>query len=87
MIKAAGDAGNKCGRYKHRRKHQSYAHNRTGYLLHCFQRGSLWRQTFFDVAFDGFDDNNGIIDDKANGEHEAEKSTDAFAHRRGLHPS
>jgi len=47
----------------------------TGPEISCMalESGFLWRETIFDVALDGFDDDDGVIDDEADGQNQAEQ--------------
>ena len=44
-----------------------------GHLLHRLERGVLGRQPVLDVMLDRLDDDDGVVDDEADGEHQAEE--------------
>ena len=81
MIEAAGDAGDKSGGNEDGRENHSDADDRAGHFFHGFVGGFFWREPMLDVMFDGFDDNDGIVDDQADGENQSEerKSVDGEA--------
>ena len=54
-------------------KNQRDGHHRPGDLLHRFERRVLGREALLDVAFDGLDDDDGVIDHQSNGQHQAEE--------------
>ena len=66
----ARDPRDEDGRQKHRRKHQGNGDDRPRDLLHRFLGGLLGRQAVFDVVFHSLHHHDGIIDDKAYGQHQ-----------------
>jgi len=73
LIETSRDAGDEGSRDEDRGENQRNADNGAGDLLHGFESGFLWRETIFDVALDGFDDDDGVIDDEADGQNQAEQ--------------
>ena len=58
--------------------------DRPGHLLHRLDRRLLRRQSLFDVVLDGLDDDDGVVHDDADGQHQSEQGqvVEAEAHRR-----
>src|SRR5581483_6759018 len=73
LIEAAGDAGDENGGHEDGGKNEGDGDDGAGDLLHGFESGIFGGKAFFDVALDGFDDDDGVIDDEADGEDEAEE--------------
>ena len=73
LIQTPGDPGKKCRRNEDRGKNKRDADYRPRYFAHRLERRIARCHPFFDVTFDGFNHNNRIIDNEANGEHETEK--------------
>ena len=73
LVKTAGDAGDENGRNEDGGKHEGDGHNRTGDFLHGLERGLARAHALLDMVLDRFDHHDGVIDDEANGEHEAEE--------------
>ncbi len=73
LVEATGDAGNEGRGNEDRGEDERDGDDRAGHLLH----GSVGRvnrgHALFDVVLDGFDDDDGVIDDQADGEHQAEE--------------
>ena len=66
-------AGNEGGRYEHRRQHQRDRDQRRAHFVHAFDRGVVWRESRLNVALDVFDDDDGVVDHNADGQHQAEQ--------------
>ena len=73
LVEPPRDAGNEYRRNKHRRKNQRDGDHRPGDFLHRFNRRVPGREALLDVAFNGLDDDDGVIHHQSNGEHQAEK--------------
>jgi len=56
---------------------QGDADDRAREFLHGFSRGVFGSKTLFDVALHAFDDDDGIVDHQADGQHQPE-------HRKGI---
>ena len=74
LVEPAGDAGDENGGNEHRRQNQRDGDDRAGDFLHGLEGGVLGRHAFFDVAFDGFDDDDGVVHHQADGQHQAEQA-------------
>ena len=73
LVKPPGDARDENRRDENRRENQRERNDRAGDFVHRLERGVFGFQAVFDVAFGGFDDDNRVVNDKANREHQAEK--------------
>ena len=73
LVKSSGDSRDENRRNKHRRENERERNDRAGDFLHRFERGVFGLHAFFNVAFDGFDNDNGVVNDQADGEHQAEE--------------
>ena len=60
-------------RHEHGAEHQADGDDRAGDLLHRLDRRLPRRQAVLDVMLDGLDDDDGVIDDDADGQHQAEQ--------------
>ena len=66
LIETIGNARDECSGNEDSRQNQGDAYNRAGDLRHGFKSGFLWRKAVFDVSFDGFDHDDGVVDDETN---------------------
>ena len=68
-------------------EHERDADDRSGDFLHRLEGGFLGRKPMLDVMLDRFDDDDGVVDDQADGEHEAEERerVDGEAEQREKH--
>ena len=55
------------------RQHQADGDDRAGHLVHRLDGGVARRQALLDVMLDGLDDDDGVVDDDADGQHQAEQ--------------
>ena len=73
LVELAGQAADECGRHKHGAEHQRGGDDRAGDLAHgAFGRLDR-RQPQGDVPLDVFHDDDGIVHDNADGQHQAEE--------------
>ena len=84
LVQAAGDAGDEDGGDEDGGQDQRDGDDGSGYLVHRLESGVARRHAFFNVTLDGFDDDDGVVDDEADGEHEPEQreSIDGEAEQR-----
>ncbi len=70
----AGGAGEKCHRHKHRDQHQRGGDDGSGYFRHG-DRGRFVSValTLLNVAFDVFDDDDGVVHHQSGGQRDAEQ--------------
>jgi hypothetical protein len=73
LVQLARNAGNKSRGNEDRGENQGNGNDRAGDLLHGFDGGLARWQTFFDVMLHGFDDDDGVIDHQADGQHQSEE--------------
>ena len=87
LIQSAGDARDERGRHEDRREHERDADDRAGHFLHRSERRVARRQAVLDVMLDRFDDDDRVVDDETDREHEAEERerVDAKAEQREEH--
>ena len=71
----SADAGNEGYRNKYRQQHEGDGEDRAGDLGHRFLAGIRHREIgfFLDHAFDVLDDDDGIVDDNADGKHQRQQ--------------
>ena len=73
IVQAALNARQKGHRQEDRRENQSNRNHRPGDFFHRLQRRVARRHAFFDVMLDGFDDDDGVVNDEADGQHQPEQ--------------
>ena len=73
LIQSPGNSGNERRRHEDRGKDQRDGDDRPGHFLHRLKCRIFRRKPVLDVMFDGFDDDDRIIDHETDGEHEAEE--------------
>jgi hypothetical protein len=73
LIEFAGDSGNEGGGHENGRKNQSDADDGSGQFFHGLQSGVFRSHAFFDVALDAFHNDDGVVDDQADGQDQAEE--------------
>ena len=73
LVQQAGDTGNEGRRNKDGGQDESDGDDRSGDFLHGLHGRVVRRHSLFNVVLDGLDDDDGVIDDQADGEHEPEK--------------
>ena len=59
--------------HEHGAEHQADGDHRPGHLAHRLDRRFLWRQAVLDVMLDRLDDDDGVVHDDADGQHQAEQ--------------
>ena len=59
--------------HEHRRQHQPDRDDRPGHLLHRLDRRVARRQPVLDVVLDRLDHDDGVVDDDADRQHQAEQ--------------
>ena len=72
-IELAGDSGNERRGYEHRRQHQRDGDQRRADLVHRAVRRLARREAAGDVALDVLDHDDGVVDDDADRQHQAEQ--------------
>ena len=72
-VELAGQTADERHRHEHRAQHQRDGDDRAADLAHRRLGGLAWRQAFGDVALDVLDHHDGIVDDDADGQHQAEQ--------------
>ena len=73
LVQPSLNAGHEADRDEHRRENERDADDRSGHFLHRLQRRVARRHALLDVMLHRLDDDNRIVDDQADGEHEAEQ--------------
>ena len=73
LIQSPGNAGDERRRYEYRGEDQCDGDDRPGHFLHRLKCRIFRRKPVLDVMFDGFDDDDRIIDHETDGEHEAKE--------------
>ena len=69
----AGDAGEKRGRYEHGGETEGDGDHGAGHFVHGFVGGGARRQALGDVSLDVFHDDDRVVDDDADRQHQAEQ--------------
>jgi len=85
--KLAGDAADERAGHEHRRQHQGHGDDGSGNLFHGLVGGAARRQAVFDVVLDRFDDDDGVVDHDADGQHQAEQRQIIQTEANGGHGS
>ena len=85
FVELAGDTGDKSGRDEHGAEDKGHGDDGTGDLLHGLDGGFARVEALGDVALDIFDHDDGVIDDDADGEDEAEEGEVVEGESHGLH--
>ena len=73
LIQPAGDTGNEGRRNEHRGKNQRDSHDRAADFFHGLYGCGLGVHAFVDVVLDSFHNDDGVVDDQADGEHQTEE--------------
>ena len=73
LVELAGDAGNEGGGHEHRGQDQGDGDHRPGDLVHRLEGRVARRQPVLDVVLDRLDDDDGVVDDDADRQHQAEQ--------------
>src|ERR1700688_4849509 len=73
LVQPASDTGNERSRYEHRGKNQRDGHYRAADFFHGFYGGGLGVHAFVDVVLHSFHNDDGVVDDQANGQHQAKE--------------
>ena len=84
LVELAGKPADEGGGNEHGAEHQGGGDDRAGDLAHGAFGGVDGRQTEGDIALDVFDDDDGVVHDDADGQHQAEQREviDGKAQRR-----
>ena len=73
LIEAALNARHEADRHEHRGQNQRDRDDRAGHFPHRGQGRLAWAHAFLDVSLHRFDDDDRIVDDQADREHEPEQ--------------
>ena len=73
LVEATGDARDERRRDEDRGQNQRDGDDRARHLGHRFQRGVAGREALFDMVLDRLDDDDGVVDDEADREHQPEE--------------
>ena len=72
-IEDSRNAGDEGGRHEHRHEDEADGDQRAGHLTHRVVRGVARRQAVADMALHRLDDDDGVVDDDADREHQREE--------------
>src|ERR1700688_19412 len=73
LLQPASDTGDERSRYEHRGKNQRDGHFRSSDFSHGSYGGGLGVHPFVDVVLHSFHNDDGVVDDQANGQHQAKE--------------
>ena len=73
LVELPGDPGDEGGRDEDRRQDDGDGDDRAGYLLHRLERRLLGGHAVLDVVLHRLDNDDGVIDDQADGQYHAEE--------------
>ena len=80
-----GDAADERAGHEDRAQDQAHGDHRPGDLAHGLDRGLLGRQAGLDVVLHGLDHHDRVVDDDADGQHQAEEREVVEAETHGRH--
>ena len=73
LVKLPAQAADERGRHKYRAEHKRDRDDRPSHFIHRFARGFERFQSERNIAFDVLNDNDGVIHDNADGEHQTKE--------------
>ena len=85
FIELAGEPADESGGHEHGAEHQRRRDDGTGHLAHRLAGRLDGLQAVGDIALDVLDDHDGIVDDNADGEHQAEERQRVQAEAKEVH--
>ena len=85
LVEGALQPGDIGDRHENRAEHQRNCDQRAADLVHGLVRGLLGRHAEVEIAFDILDDDDRVVDDNADGEHQSEKRQRVEGEAQELH--